>query len=91
MRGLRPPRQKKLKGRFGDPATRVPEAGGHRAVFNTDAPDSSLGTITLPRLLVRQLDIPVIAAGGIMDGAGIAAVLHLGAAAAQLGTAFVAS
>ena len=67
------------------------EAGGHRGVFNTDAPDSSLGTIALTRLLVRQLDIPVIAAGGIMDGAGIAAVLHLGAAAAQLGTAFVAS
>jgi len=67
------------------------EAGGHRGVFNTDAPDSRLGTIALTRLLVRQLEIPVIAAGGIMDGAGIAAVLHLGAAAAQLGTAFVAS
>jgi nitronate monooxygenase len=67
------------------------EAGGHRGVFNKDAPDSSLGTLALTRLLVRQLDIPVIAAGGIMDGAGIVAVLHLGAAAAQLGTAFVAS
>ena len=67
------------------------EAGGHRGVFKTDVPDSRLGTIALTRLLVRQLDIPVIAAGGIMDGAGIAAVLHLGAAAAQLGTAFVAS
>ena len=67
------------------------EAGGHRGVFNTDAPDSCLGTIALTRLLVRQLDIPVIAAGGIMDGAGIGAVLHLGAAAAQLGMAFVAS
>jgi nitronate monooxygenase len=67
------------------------EAGGHRGVFSTDAPDSQLGTIALTRLLVRQLDIPVIAAGGVMDGAGIAAVLHLGAGAAQLGTAFVAS
>jgi len=67
------------------------EAGGHRGLFNTDASDSRLGTIALTRLLVRQLDIPVIAAGGIMDGAGIGAVLHLGAAAAQLGTAFVAS
>jgi nitronate monooxygenase len=65
------------------------EAGGHRGIFKTDAPDSRLGTIALTRLLVRQLDIPVIAAGGIMDGAGIDAVLHLGAAAAQLGTAFV--
>jgi nitronate monooxygenase len=67
------------------------EAGGHRGVFDPDAPDSRLGTIALTRLLVRQLDIPVIAAGGIMDGAGIAAVLRLGAAAAQLGTAFVGS
>jgi nitronate monooxygenase len=67
------------------------EAGGHRGVFNPDAPDSCLGTIALTRLLVRQLDIPVVAAGGIMDGASIAAVLRLGAAAAQLGTAFVAS
>jgi nitronate monooxygenase len=67
------------------------EAGGHRGVFNPDTPDSHLGTIALTRLLVRQLDIPVIAAGGIMDGVGLAAVLHLGAAAAQLGTAFVPS
>jgi nitronate monooxygenase len=42
-------------------------------------------------LLVSHLDWPVIAAGGIMDGAGIAAALRLGASAAQLGTAFVAS
>ena len=67
------------------------EAGGHRGVFNTDVPDSRLGTLALTRLLVRHLEIPVIATGGIMDGAGIAAVLHLGAAGAQLGTAFVAS
>jgi nitronate monooxygenase len=67
------------------------EAGGHRGVFNPDAPDGCLGTIALTRLLVRQLDIPVIAAGGVMDGAGVAAVLRLGASAAQLGTAFVAS
>jgi nitronate monooxygenase len=40
--------------------------------------------------LVRTLDCPVIAAGGLMDGAGIAAALRLGARAAQLGTAFVA-
>jgi len=59
------------------------EAGGHRGVFNPDAADGRLGTIALSRLLARQLDIPVIGAGGIMDGAGIAAVLHLGAAAAQ--------
>jgi nitronate monooxygenase len=66
------------------------EAGGHRGVFDPDRPDDRLGTVALTRLLVSKLDIPVIAAGGIMDGAGIAAVLTLGAAAAQLGTAFVA-
>jgi nitronate monooxygenase len=66
------------------------EAGGHRGVFDPDGADDRLGTVALTRLLVRRLDIPVIAAGGIMDGAGIAASLTLGAAAAQLGTAFIA-
>ncbi len=65
------------------------EAGGHRGMLDADGEDSQLGTIALTRLLVRALDIPVIAAGGIMDGAGIAAVLRLGAGAAQLGTAFI--
>ena len=67
------------------------EAGGHRGVFEPDVPDDQLGTFALTRLLVRKLDMPVIAAGGIMDGRGIAAALQLGAAAAQMGTAFVAS
>jgi nitronate monooxygenase len=66
------------------------EAGGHRGIFDPDADDDRLGTLALTRLLVRQLDIPIIAAGGIMDGAGIAAALRLGASAAQLGTAFIA-
>jgi nitronate monooxygenase len=66
------------------------EAGGHRGVFDPDAEDECLGTVALTRLLVRQLKVPVIAAGAIMDGAGIAAVLRLGAGAAQLGTAFIA-
>ena len=66
------------------------EAGGHRGMFDPDAPDDGLGTIALTRLLVRETRLPVIAAGGIMDGAGIAAALDLGAMAAQLGTAFVA-
>jgi len=65
------------------------EAGGHRGVFNPDMRDDCLGTIALTRLLVRDLRIPIIAAGGIMDGAGIAAVMQLGASAAQLGTAFI--
>jgi nitronate monooxygenase len=65
------------------------EAGGHRGVFDPDGPDDQLGTMALTRLLVTSLPIPVVAAGGIMDGAGIAAALALGAEAAQLGTAFV--
>ena len=65
------------------------EAGGHRGVFDVAAPDDELGTIALTRLLGRNTRLPVIAAGGIMDGAGIAAALDLGAVAAQLGTAFV--
>ena len=66
------------------------EAGGHRGVTSLEAPDDRLGTLALVRLVVRALDRPVIAAGGIMDGAGIRAALDLGAVAAQLGTAFVA-
>ncbi|MDE0879638.1 MAG: nitronate monooxygenase [Sphingomonas bacterium] len=66
------------------------EAGGHRGVFDSDGPDDALGVMALTRLLVRETALPVIAAGGIMDGAGIAAVLDLGAVAAQLGTAFIA-
>ena len=66
------------------------EAGGHRGVFDPAAPDSQLGVVVLTRLLVRKLSVPVIATGGVMDGAGVAAMLDLGAQAAQLGTAFIA-
>ncbi|MFD0985605.1 NAD(P)H-dependent flavin oxidoreductase [Methyloligella solikamskensis] len=65
------------------------EAGGHRGIFDPEREDTRLGTFALTRLLVEKLPIPVIAAGGIMDGAGIAAALDLGAVAAQLGTAFI--
>lgn len=71
------------------------EAGGHRGRFEdlgdrVPTDDEQLGTLALVRLIVTHTSVPVIAAGGIMDGAGIAAVLALGAQAAQLGTAFVA-
>jgi nitronate monooxygenase len=66
------------------------EAGGHRGIFDPTSRDDALGTVVLTRLLVREAGLPVIAAGGIMDGAGIAAALNLGAVAAQLGTAFIA-
>ncbi|WP_267347306.1 nitronate monooxygenase [Sphingomonas sp. GM_Shp_2] len=65
------------------------EAGGHRGVFDPAARDDALGTLALVRLLARG-SLPVIAAGGIMDGAGVDAALALGAVAAQLGTAFIA-
>lgn len=67
------------------------EAGGHRGIFDPDGEDTQLGTVALVRLLTRAPDVPVIAAGGLMDGAGIAAALRLGAGAAQLGTAFIAT
>jgi nitronate monooxygenase len=66
------------------------EAGGHRGVFDPSAPDSQLGVFALTRLLAQRIPLPVIAAGGIMDGAGVAAALDLGAQAVQMGTAFIA-
>jgi nitronate monooxygenase len=65
------------------------EAGGHRGTYLRDPYEALTGTLALTRLLVRAVRIPVVAAGGIMDGAGIAAALALGAQAAQLGTAFI--
>lgn len=64
------------------------EAGGHRGNFDADH-DAEIGLIALVRLVAARHSLPIIAAGGLMDGQSIAAVLRLGAAAAQLGTAFV--
>jgi enoyl-[acyl-carrier protein] reductase II len=60
------------------------EAGGH-------PPPSEVGTLVLVRRVVRAVKLPVVASGGIADGAGIAAMLALGAEAAQLGTRFIAT
>ncbi len=65
------------------------EAGGHRGHFLADAEASLVGTLALVATIRVAVDLPVIAAGGIMDGRGVAAVLALGAAAAQMGTAFL--
>jgi len=65
------------------------EAGGHRGSFLRDPYEALTGTLALVGLIVRAVRIPVVAAGGIMDGSGIAAALALGGAGAQLGTAFV--
>ncbi|MEH3085506.1 MAG: nitronate monooxygenase [Xylophilus ampelinus] len=66
------------------------EAGGHRGTFLADFASSMVGTMALVPECVDALRIPVIAAGGIMDGRGIAAARALGAEAAQMGTAFLA-
>ena len=65
------------------------EAGGHRGTFLHVPEQAMTGTLALVRQVVQAVRIPVVAAGGIMDGAGIAAVLALGAQAAQIGTAFL--
>ncbi|RQU84733.1 nitronate monooxygenase [Burkholderia cenocepacia] len=65
------------------------EAGGHRGTFIGAADDALIGTLALVPQLVDATGLPVLAAGGIMDGRGIAAALALGAQAAQLGTAFL--
>ncbi len=65
------------------------EAGGHRGHFLADAEASLVGTMALVPTILAAVDLPVIAAGGIMDGRGIAAALALGASAVQMGTAFL--
>jgi nitronate monooxygenase len=65
------------------------EAGGHRGSFLHEAEDAMIGLFALLPLAVRAVNIPVIAAGGIMDGRGMLAAEVLGAAASQLGTAFL--
>jgi nitronate monooxygenase len=69
--------------------TQGAEAGAQRGTFSADKEDLFIGLAALVPLLASKLDIPVIAAGGIMNGQGIAAALALGAQAAQLGTAFL--
>jgi nitronate monooxygenase len=66
------------------------EAGGHRVSFLSEPEDCLTGTLSLVPQVVDAVKVPVIAAGGMADGRGIAAALKLGASAAQIGTAFLA-
>ncbi|MGZ9569193.1 NAD(P)H-dependent flavin oxidoreductase [Alcaligenes nematophilus] len=65
------------------------EAGGHRGIFLDDKVHTQVGTMSLVPQIADAVTIPVIAAGGIADGRGIAAALALGASAAQIGTAYL--
>ncbi|MFC4303774.1 NAD(P)H-dependent flavin oxidoreductase [Cohnella boryungensis] len=66
------------------------EAGGHRGAFLNRQDEPLIGTMALVPQMIDQVSLPVIAAGGIMDGRGLAASLALGASAVQMGTAFLA-
>jgi nitronate monooxygenase len=65
------------------------EAGGHRGVFEDDGAQSDLTLLAALQLVHTEVDLPLIGAGSIMTGAGVAAVLVAGARAAQLGTAYL--
>jgi nitronate monooxygenase len=65
------------------------EAGGHRGMFLTSEIAGQAGTLALVPQVVDAVSVPVIAAGGIADGRGVAAAFALGAAAAQVGTAYL--
>ena len=66
------------------------EAGGHRGSFLRPAQESLTGTFSLVPQTVDALNVPVVAAGGIADARGIAAIFALGAEAVQMGTVFLA-
>lgn len=65
------------------------EAGGHRGVFDPDATDKRLPTLSLTALLSQHISLPIISAGGIMTASDVTAAMDSGASAVQVGTAFL--
>jgi nitronate monooxygenase len=65
------------------------EAGGHRGMFLSEDLSTQVGTFALLPQIVQKVNVPVIAAGGIADGKGVAAAMMLGAAGVQIGTAYL--
>ena len=65
------------------------EAGGHRGMFLSDDVTTQVGTIALLPQIVSAVNVPVIAAGGIVDAKTVAAAMALGAAGVQVGTAYL--
>jgi nitronate monooxygenase len=65
------------------------EAGGHRGMFLSDDVSTQIGTVALVPQIVRAVGVPVVAAGGIADASGVSAVIALGAAGVQVGTAYL--
>lgn len=65
------------------------EAGGHRGIFLSDDLSTQVGTFALLPQIVKAVKVPVIAAGGIADAAGVKAALVLGAVGVQVGTAYL--
>lgn len=65
------------------------EAGGHRGIFLSEDLTTQAGTFALVPQIAREVKVPVIAAGGIADARGVAAAMALGAAGAQIGTAYL--
>ena len=93
-RGALPPELKRLftgwkRAPQAQVAVRGTGPGGHRGVFDPERGDDGIGTFALVRMLARQCNLPIIAAGGIMDGRGMVAAMTLGAVGVQMGTAFV--
>lgn len=65
------------------------EAGGHRGMFMSDDLTTQMGLFSLLPRIVKRVKVPVIAAGGISDSAGVRSAMELGAVAVQVGTAYL--